>query len=398
MKLARTLLLCIGLVILCDRASHAQPLEEITTRKQFLDAAKQSPDWWDAWGNGARVANDLRPKSAILRNVLETSYKVRVPFGPALSMSVVDEAASLANTGKPKLDDIHQQWCGSVAMIELARVVAAKTVAIAPELVAPNEDPTAIRRWAPEHEKRYWKSLHTYCDRVDDGQLTRAFLEFVADYEKVIAARFPGDLLASQQRQAQAQADVASKFEEQQRLEREAELRVKVQRQKEEILQAERLTQERRQREAARIKQEEVAANQRAIREEAEAARVDGLRKGRIPPQTIDDWALKMNASNGAQIVMFPPIVGDRKLYKVAGRLIRSEGTLYIFEILLQSDRKYFGVAMTEGAFKESGFELRYETCASVVGLFARTDQYTTISGTQRAMPVFLASGLGKCS
>lgn len=363
----------------------------------FFATAAKGHDWWLQWGYerfGPRVDSEsverIRVRSEILKLIIEKEYKVKVPYEPLLSQRAeIRQVAAYARSGRALSNEKGSTWCGALMPNYLASIVAATTAIVAPEFTWQREDPEETKQNASSYLSYGLNVLEIYCNPLDNGRFMSVFKDFLNEYQQVILPAYRSEISDLEMAHA---AKLAAKQEE----ERKAVERKRLDAERAAADAEERI---RRQKEAevAEAKRRQELEKNRIALAAAEQQRQAAIKAGTIAPQSVADFALKTGAISGWDLVKSPPVTPDGRFYSLTGKLIRQDGNVFLFEVNFISDVRYFGVMIKDQTYSESGFSLRYEKCARLVGTYELTSQYTTVIGTARVMPVLAAIAVGAC-
>ena len=378
-------------------SNQAEVSYSYDSKESFLAAASRGDQWWQTWGFERYIPNNdfalyvrLKAKSETIREIIQASYKVKVPLDPLRApFAVRRQAREYARSGKPLRDEAGNTWCGALTPYDLSSILAATTAIVAPELTWVGDNPEETKKHSISYIRYAFHVLESYCNPLDDGKFVSALKDFLDEYQRAILPQYKAELEAQARKRA---LEVAAK---------EDEARQEAERKRMEEIRLAAI-------EAARLKREQEIAAVRTRREEAadrsiaasrlaEEQRRSSIRSGVIPAKTISDIAIKVNAITGWEVVISPSVVPDKRPYDLSGRLVRKEGNVYVFEVRFSSDIRYFGARLSTQTAIDPDFTMRFESCTRVVGSYMDISQYSTVIGTARVLPIFSAIAVGSC-
>ena len=372
--------------------SIATNKQSLPSKQEFFQEASVGGVWWAEWGRDryadGGATNSMIQKSAVLRHILESEWKVTIPFDAARIAAVRGSRVREAlKGGAPVASRAGTNWCEGLTPVDLASSVAAVTAFVAPEYAYPNGNPLNVKQNAKEYLEAIFLGLDAYCAPLDRGAFVSAFKTFLDEYARVIQVPY------AQAKAAVQAAEESKRKDEAERKTAEVKAALAASKEKAERQERAAIAAKAREQESAERSQRQREADDRRIAAAAQYA--SDLRSKKITPKGFDDFVLLHDAQPGTQIILYPPLEPDKKTYFLGGRFEREDGTLLVFSVRMRDDVKYFAVRPGRVMFKEDGFMLRFEYPARVVGRLIGTLSYPTVAGTQRQMPVFEGIALG---
>ena len=436
------------LLVLCLLSGYTYAAEEgvPTLSEDFFHQFNISPASWTEWGkvyneDNTGLRGDLIRHSLIVKNLLESDYKIKIPFDVQRSYKY----SSLFNDVKSSQfvsDD--KNGCGAATVRILGSVVSGSISVTVPEVAFPSQTRVEqVRESGRKYNDEALYVLAAYCGTGSNREIEPALRDFLSKLEaslqvsgqQILAAR-GSESKANAVRQAKIDApqdalkeqidDCVRTEKNQQELNNIAahDLFLSVHPKddnrsrkaiedycKDEVPKGVALKKENDER-VAEIKKEQVERDRLAriesdkrdvlARVEQEKLRlvreqhVADLKNKTAQPLTVSDAVVFYGAENGVSIVAQPPIFTDKRNYFVRGVIENLSGNTLVFNGASPQNPMYFFATIDGDTKYMEGFNPRINGGATIVGEFVDLKDYVTTAGQSKVAPEFKVVAIGK--